>query len=112
MQLNELIILCIVLVLNSLFIFGILKATSYTEDKEGNITDKMILWKLRYWSVKYLGNHISSPLFFCSSCMSSVWGFVFYFSFYTFSYQHLLIFIFYVISLCGFNSFMNRFYND
>jgi hypothetical protein len=77
------------LIANSLVIFGINKAT-YCEychpdedrefcTEEGIDKDsRMVLYKLRHWSLTVLGPFWSKPLFICPPCMASVWGTAFF----------------------------------
>ena len=97
--------------LNSLFIFGLHIITDYEVDEQGNVSDKMALWWLRYKSVQTFGEWWSKPLILCPPCMASVWGTIFYFIFSLVFFGNVLIFVwpFYVISLSGLNYVVQRY---
>lgn len=63
----------------SLFIYGLNFATDYNHgDSFKDNGFKNVLWRLRYWSLTYIGEYWSRPLFTCTICMSSVWGTIIY----------------------------------
>jgi hypothetical protein len=122
----------LMLLANSLLIFGINKATEYTEEernvpfgeqisaqddialppctkKETIITDKMALWFVRHYSIKWFGVFWSKPLMLCPPCMSSVWGTIFFATQMPLTLHSLVIFIFYVPILAGINTLLQRF---
>lgn len=82
---------------NSSFIWGLYAATQYSFDLNGNITDKEILWKLKYYAEK-LPTNIAKPLILCPICMSSVWGSIFFLSY---NYNYYLYLPIYIICLAG-----------
>ena len=120
---TELITIILLLFINSMFIFGIFKLTDYDEEVEPDgygvpcvyIRDKMLLWFVRKWLVDKIGLYWSKPLVLCPPCMASVWGTLFYwvmtstlFPVFDTFYQQLLFYPFFVVSLCGINSFLQR----
>lgn len=92
---------------NCLYIYGIYTVTDYKLDDKGQPCEKMALWKLSYWSEKYLGAWWSKPLFLCPTCMASVHGAYFYF---IFSEKNILLFPFYIVILAAINYFVQRYY--
>jgi hypothetical protein len=111
MNLTDLVILSIVLIYNSLFIFGISKTTQYEVDDKNNITDKMIFWRVRYWCVKHLTVNLTKPIMLCPPCMASFWGSIFYWCFFSFTLEHLCIYPFYLLILCGLNNGIQKHFN-
>jgi hypothetical protein len=101
----------IMLVIGCLFCIGIQAITEYEEDKNGNISDKMILWKLRFYSIKYLGVWLSKPLFLCLPCMASIVGTIIFFTFSLVFFQNVCIFAWplYCITLSGLNYVIQRY---
>ena len=120
---TELITIILLLFFNSMLIFGIFKLTDYDEEViqtdngtlDTIIRDKMLLWFVRKWLVDKIGLYYSKPFLLCPACMSSVWGTLFYwvmtstlFPVFDTFYQQLLFYPFFVVSLCGINSFLQR----
>ena len=99
--------LALMLILNSLMIFGIYEVTTYEEDEQGNITDKMALWFVRRWLLKHFGIFWSKPFVLCPPCMASVWGSVFYIIFVPkiFFCEYLI----YLLILAGLNKLLSRY---
>ena len=123
--------LLILLVLNSLFIIGLNKATmiEWISNSPMRITKKnltknfidkeysMILWELQYYSLKLFGFKWSKPLITCPPCMASFHSILFYWYIgweifpesYCYSGGVILInYILYVFALCGLNTILNR----
>ena len=73
------------------------------------IDDKMIFWKLRYWSLKYLGELASKPLFTCPPCMASFHSLYFYWLIMPFTLQSLIAYPFYILGLAGMVSIVNNY---
>lgn len=89
------------LVFNSLFIFG-LKAVTYWEcDEFRQPSEKKLLWFLSYYAEKYYPSFMHKPLISCTICMASFWGAMFFLLFTDFS---LFLLPIYCISLAGLNS--------
>jgi hypothetical protein len=86
------------LLLNSLFIWGLYAASQYSFDINGNITDKEILWKLKYYAEK-LPLFIGKPLILCPICMSSVYGTILYL--FSYNYSEYMYLPLYIICLAG-----------
>ena len=103
------------MIANALIIFGINKATYFEYchpddrlydfcNKEGIDKDSlMVLYKLRLWSIKVVGEYWSKPLFICPPCMASVWGTVVWFL----AGGSLYLWPFYVLGLSGLVTLIN-----
>ena len=102
------------LIANALVIFGVNKATYFEychpeEDREfctdeGVDKDsRMVLYKLRLWSLKYVGPFWSKPLFVCPPCMASVWGTMVY----VFTGWSILFLPVYILMLSGLVTLIN-----
>ena len=102
-ELSEILLL---LLINSLSIIGIYKAGYYLTDKEGEpIEDtKMVLWKAKFYSLKYLGEFWSKPIITCPTCMASLHS-TYVFSLWSFMYGfepiHIIIYFIYVAALAA-----------
>jgi len=108
--------LYLLLPLNALFIFGISAITTYEEDADGTISDRMALWFVRRWCIKNLGVFWSKPFVLCPPCMASVWGTIFYFTFLLVFQININIFAviiwpFYCVTLSGLNYGLQRYIN-
>lgn len=58
----------------SLFIYGLNFAVDYQEDSNFQHNGfKNLLWFLKFYSLKYIGEYWTRPLFSCTICMSSFW---------------------------------------
>lgn len=106
---------CLLLVLNSLFIFGLAYVTFYELDHEQKPVFKELLWFLKHWSTKYLGMTATKPLLGCTMCMASVWGtvfFVFVSDQTKIMSESVPVFLFhlviYCVCLCGLNYIISR----
>jgi len=76
------------LIINCLVIFGV-----YAVTREG-----MLLEKISKLLVKVFGEFYSKPFTECPTCMSSIWGTLFYFVFVS---QGFLLWPFYLLALAG-----------
>lgn len=104
------------LILNALAIWGFHIATDvemldddYPEHGYKN-SSKMILWKVKVWSLKHLGYFWSKPVCLCPPCMSSLHSTYFYLFFLYltgFSFQWILFYPMYVLVLTGLNYFIS-----
>ena len=101
------------LMCNSLYIYGLYEASHFEYISKDNPKlgviekSKMILWKFRWLSEKYLGMFYSKPLFSCPTCMASVHSsYIFWplaLMVYDFTPMMILIYILYVGTLAGLN---------
>lgn len=84
----------ILLIINSLFIFGV-----HTLFSEGNLLEgagKVI--------ERAIGSYWSKPVFTCPLCMASIYGTI---GFFAFSHLHFWYWPAYCIALCGLNTIIN-----
>lgn len=98
---------------NCLYIYGVHIATEFEYRNESRSElgadekSKMILWRLRFLSLKYLGPFYSKPLFTCPPCMASVhssyffWPVIIYLQ--GFHSEQLFLYVLYVGVLAGVN---------
>jgi hypothetical protein len=103
------------LILNAVGIWGFHIATEvdFLDDEypdHGIVKDsKMILWWVKYWSVKKLGWFWSKPICTCPACMSSIHSTYFYaFFLYLVNFQTIWIAFYpmYILILAGINYFI------
>ena len=101
--------------INSLMIIGLFNAATfdychpddckenadYCDDKCIDKYSKMILWRLRYYSIKYFGDFWSKPIITCQKCMASVHSIYVYFYFNKLTLNNLLLYPFYILLLSG-----------
>jgi len=93
----------LVLLLNSFAIIGLHHAMQY-DAVDGKVFNKQLLWWVKYYAEKYLGDHWSKPFGGCVVCMASVWSLPVYFYFLDFS----LLYFIYVPALAGLNRILAR----
>lgn len=126
----DIIYLLLLALVNSFVIIGWNKATYFEWDEKqlkaysvgeryfyanakNAIIEKMIFWKLRYWSLKYVGEFLSKPLFTCPTCMASVHSFYIYWPVMLLSpftlLQIALIYPVYILVLAGVASVVNNY---
>lgn len=112
----------LLLIINSLFIQGLYRSSMFewksnfmykpnrNNMKIENVDSQynMILWRFRYYAIKFLGNYWSKPVITCPTCMASIHSSYFYFGFIYLTNQftliHALIYIPYVFTLAGLNT--------
>jgi len=106
---------------NALIIFGINKATFFEYchiddrgegfcDKNGIDKDsKMVLWWVRHWSLKAVGEFWSKPICTCPPCMASVWGTVVYWAMQPMNSTTALMWPLYICMLSGLVALINSF---
>lgn len=112
----EPIILFIILILiNSIEIIGFHAVTYFEYNQHaigfGGKTErvpfeesKMFLWKIKYWSEKYLGEFWSKPVCNCPPCMASLHSLAVWFFIYVLVPFHPILIplhILYIFCLCG-----------
>lgn len=111
----------ILLILNSLYIYGLWFASQfdYRNDTQFAINQKnakvsdvdmestMILWRLRFYSLKYVGEYWSKCIITCPPCMASIHSFYVYWAVRPVMSQGLVIEVFayigYAFALSGIN---------
>lgn len=91
-------------IITSLAIVGIYNSTQYELDKDGNPTEKNILWFVRYYVDKYIGEPLGKPIILCPRCMASFWGVVFYFAIFRHSIDNIFGFVVFVFVVSALNS--------
>lgn len=104
------------LILNALFITGLWTACKYSDSglRPPAPDHRMPLWFVSFYTKKLIGEYWTKPLFTCGSCMSSVWGTVFY---WTYLIQHnakidfdtIAIWIIYILMLLGINKLIHEY---
>lgn len=112
----------LLLIFNSLYIQGLYRSSTfewksnfvYKPTKKNMKIEyvereyRMILWRLKYYSIKYIGDYWSKPIITCPTCMASVHSSYFYFTYLWFTNQidfiHAVIYIPFVFSLAGLNT--------
>ena len=118
----------ILLIFNSLFIFGVYKLTWYQAQVMVNeptkelftlvptVTNRELLWFISFYGKKWFGYETMKPICLCPSCMSSVWGSIFFwvaiftkFVICATVLQIGFLYIAYVIALCGLNHIISRY---
>lgn len=63
----------ILLILNSFFIIGLNRATHFdTFAGEVIPESRQVLWFLRFYLVKFIGEYLTKPFFSCVACMASI----------------------------------------
>lgn len=91
--------------ITSFAILGINYATDY--DLESPHTFKNVLWFLKLYCTRLIGEYWTRPLFGCVVCMSSFYSILFYFLFSpTITIQDLCVSI---VVVAGFNRFLSNF---
>ena len=125
----ELIYLFLIALANSFVIIGWNKATYFEYESEAlsdsfksmkdltcwekglkkSFKGKMIFWQLRYYSLKYIGDFWSKPLFTCCTCMASFHSLYFYWAIMPFDLHSLIIYPFYIVGLAGVVSVVNNY---
>lgn len=91
-------------IITSLFCIGLYFATGYELDKDGNPTEKNILWFVRYYVDKFIGEPFGKPIILCPRCMASVWGGVMYFGFLGHGINHIHWFVVFVFVVSALNN--------
>lgn len=92
----------------SLFIYGLQFAVDYQEAtnfQENGFQN--LLWRLKFYSLKYLGEYWTRPLFSCAICMASVHTTWLYFV--LFDKYSLLQLLLSILCVAGLNRIMRNF---
>lgn len=117
----------LLLVLSSFMIIGVNRATSFSYhpdamaaidylpegcDENGVLNDsKMLLWRVRFYSLKYFGEFWSKPVCTCVKCMASLYS-VFYWPvllyFYPYNWQFIVIYLLYIPALSAFTEWLDN----
>ena len=128
-MLTNLIIFSIICLGNAFLIIGFNRACQYdiyendqhfvrgnevVEIKKGEPKEetKMILWRVKYYSEKWLGDFWSKPVYSCPTCMASLHGLVpFIFTEtirHNLNMESILHWAFYTLVLSGLTTFINE----
>ena len=121
----SLIALPILLIVNSLMIQGLYRSSTFewktivmnnlsSKQMKLSLIDKqfnMLLWWVRYYSLKYIGKKWSKPIITCPTCMASLHSTYFYWIVGYPYFAHSLImavvlYPMYVLALAGLNTFI------
>ena len=100
--------LLLLLLFNSLYIFGFASATQYGEtvDKTPDPNDKELLWFIR-WHLRNAPKYIQKPIFGCVVCMASVHSWVYILFYPELTLLNVATYIIYIFALSGFNQLVN-----
>ena len=98
---DKILSILLLLVFNSLFIFGLQAVTYWEYDEDKKPTEKKLLWFISYYAQEYYYSFIHKPLITCAVCMSSFYGAIF---FLLFTDLTLFLLPVYCITLAGLNS--------
>lgn len=93
----------LILLFNSLFIIGLHYTLQYDE-VDGEVFNAQILWRIKYYAVKFLGDYWSKPFGGCMICMSALWSVPVYFAYFDSIYFYPL----YIFALAGVNRILIR----
>lgn len=106
--------------LNILWIWGFYAAckVDFHDDENPQLgydkDSRMILWKVKKWSLKNLGTLWSKPVCTCPACMSSLHGVPFYIALFiilNLKWYFIFFMLIYCTCLAGVNYFISLFVN-
>ncbi len=93
----------------SMFIFGLNFACDYEESEAFKQNGHYnLLWKLKFWSLKYIGEFWTRPLLTCPVCMASFWTTIAY-AYYYFGNYNIIEWLVLVVVVAGFNRILKNF---
>ena len=93
-------------IITAFFIIGLYYSTSYELDSNGNPTEKNILWFVRYYVDKFIGEPFGKPIILCPRCMASIWGGFMYFIVLDHPINHIGWFIIFVFVVSALNNLL------
>lgn len=98
----------LLLLFNSLYIFGFATATEYGETVElkPDPNDREILWWIR-WRLRDAPKWVQKPVFGCVVCMASLHSWVYLIYNPDLTFINLVTYIIYIFALSGFNAIVN-----
>lgn len=98
----------VLLILNSLYIFGFSSATDYglDVDKKPDPEDREILWFIG-WHLRNAPKWIQNPICYCVVCMASVHSWPYILFNYELTFLNGATYIIYIFALSGFNAIVN-----
>ena len=99
----------LLLLFNSLYIFGFFSATDYTEtvDLTPDPNDREALWWIK-WGLRNAPQWLQKPIFGCVVCMASVHSWVYPVFYPELTLINLVTYIIYIFALSGFNAIVNE----
>ncbi len=107
-MLTSLLIFTVVLIANSFYCIGFNRSCQY--DEQAN--EYMILWRVKKYSEKWLGQFWSKPVCGCVTCMASLHGVIPFLltemAVNGLSADSIYRWVFYTVILAGLNSFINE----
>ena len=114
----------ILLLLNSLYIFGLYKVVWYNVVVENDaenfklpptVRNRELLWFIAFYGKKWFGYEFMKPICLCPSCMSSVHGSLFFliaiitkFVVCATVIHIIVLWAVYILALCGLNYIVSR----
>ncbi len=98
----------VLLILNSLYIFGFHNSTYYEQSivYEDTIFNKEILWRIR-WHLRKSPAWIQKPVFDCVTCMASLHSFPYLIFHHELTLTNGATYIIYIFALSGLNKFVH-----
>ncbi len=98
----------LLLIFNSLYIFGFSSATDYglDVDKKPDPTDRELLWFIR-WYLRKAPDYIQKPIFRCVICMGSLHSWPYLLFHHELTLLNGTTYIIYIFALSGFNAIVN-----
>ena len=96
----------LLILFNSLLIFGLHYSMDYEKDAFGNISGE-IFFKFRLFIEKNI-SLLAKPLCSCVICMSSIHSFYVFWLFNDFGVTNIFTYVLYVPALAGFNFILNE----
>lgn len=98
----------LLLIFNSLYIFGFSTATDYglDVDKQPDRNDREILWFVK-WYLKNAPKWVQKPIFGCVVCMASVHSWPYLLFNHELTLLNAATYIIYIFALSGFNAIVN-----
>jgi len=96
----------LLLILNSLYIFGFANSTQYGLTVDKTPDDKELLWFIR-WRLRNAPAWIKNPLFDCVICMASLHSFPYLIFYHDLTLTNGATYIIYIFALSGFNKFVH-----
>lgn len=96
----------VLLILNSLYIFGFANATEHSSKVDYVPYDKEILWFIRYY-LRKAPKWIKNPIFDCVVCMASLHSWPYLLFNHELTILNVATYIIYIFALSGFNKFVN-----
>lgn len=99
----------LLLILNSLYIFGFSTATDYEEtvDFKPDPDDRQILWRIS-WYLRDAPRWVQNPICYCVVCMASLHSWPYLLFHHELTLLNGATYIIYIFALSGFNAIVNE----